>query len=1090
MLLTASALWTPFLPRSIERVRFNLANCDSNAEDQNATLDVEAYLTKSKPTSRVSAASFSGDISIFDASGQGKIQVEGLTVSSFGATKPEHDYELYLTTVMNIDPEDEIVSVQDYAELTLPTSPMLIESCERVAKFYLRETPIPQSPSLLGPMNKAGIVQGGQPKDTAHTINTLIESSPHTSTLKLIRTLGTILPDLLPGMLPVLIDEAHQLAQLHSHLSHITRQIAHRYPRMNVLGLADPELGIARALSSGLESSFVSLTTTSASEKAAADSLSMPKSRRTRILLKEEDLDWLSNENDSLEKRYDLVVASTSLIRKKGTRLTLKRLNLAMTPGGFFILIHRSTGSLKTRLRRCVENFASQHEDPVLTPPDWPDALSESGFSCAPGNSHQSLPSGHSLVIRQAESEHKQRALRPLANSTFKTKVAHHLLIVGGRQDETRLISSTVCERLSSRCADITVIQSLGDAEPGALASPTAVILLSDLDEPFLSGMTEGRLAKLKALLRPEISILWVTRDALYDNPENAASFGFVRTILAETPGLTLRMLDIEPSGTPSGFADIICDEFARLVLSSGIAAEAKAGNVLWSHEPEVHIRGGRRRVPRVVPWKEANNRLNSARRIVSEVVNTLDTPVELVASSPRHGLSRYEVIMAADPRFHGAPPDQSIMQIDYSSARPIGAGRGHPTYYVCVGHDVNSRALRVALSETNSSIIVVPTANTRQLMLSDNSLFLSFLLRSLAVLMIMEKARGRAILLVEPDEMIIAHIRQIPSASRIRFAVSSSNSRKSVRDADVVVLHQNSSRRQIKATFPPDVACIFDFSPPSSKLSRILLDALPEICEYHSSESLLSLGDNEAGIDIENIWGPAIALALQQQEAHSEGFDLSDGDTIPVPDLLNNSAGPSSPFQLVDWRQERNVPHVIKPLVETHLLKPDKTYVLVGLTRDLGQSLSRLFVKHGARNIVLASRNPNKSPKWKDELVAQGVNMQIEVLDVTDLDDVFRFKERLATTTPPVAGVVNGAMILEDRVFSQMTVETFNRVMKPKTVGSKNLDLAFDSPELEFFIMTSSFAAIGGHAGQSNYAAANMVSVKCRPYPTLPMPP
>jgi NAD(P)-dependent dehydrogenase (short-subunit alcohol dehydrogenase family) len=107
----------------------------------------------------------------------------------------------------------------------------------------------------------------------------------------------------------------------------------------------------------------------------------------------------------------------------------------------------------------------------------------------------------------------------------------------------------------------------------------------------------------------------------------------------------------------------------------------------------------------------------------------------------------------------------------------------------------------------------------------------------------------------------------------------------------------------------------------------------------------------------------------------------------------------------------------------------------------------------------------------------ARGVKISIEALDVTKLDDVRRLKQHLAKTMPPVGGVVNGAMVLEDRVFSQMSLDTLNRVMRPKTVGSRNLDLIFDDSDMEFFIMTSSFAAIGGHAGQSNYAAANMVS-------------
>jgi NADP-dependent 3-hydroxy acid dehydrogenase YdfG len=182
------------------------------------------------------------------------------------------------------------------------------------------------------------------------------------------------------------------------------------------------------------------------------------------------------------------------------------------------------------------------------------------------------------------------------------------------------------------------------------------------------------------------------------------------------------------------------------------------------------------------------------------------------------------------------------------------------------------------------------------------------------------------------------------------------------------------------------------------------------------------------------------------------------------------------SPFQIVNWKAERSVSQVVKPLARTQLLHPAKTYVLVGLTRDFGQSLCTLFVQQGARHIVLCSRNPPKTqPNWQTEFISKGITVRFEALDVTSLEHVVAFKSMLAKTMHPVGGVVNGAMVLDDRVFSEMSLETLQRVMKPKTVGSKNLDIVFDSPDMEFFIMTSSFAAIGGHAGQSNYAAANM---------------
>lgn len=195
----------------------------------------------------------------------------------------------------------------------------------------------------------------------------------------------------------------------------------------------------------------------------------------------------------------------------------------------------------------------------------------------------------------------------------------------------------------------------------------------------------------------------------------------------------------------------------------------------------------------------------------------------------------------------------------------------------------------------------------------------------------------------------------------------------------------------------------------------------------------------------------------------------------VTVPDVLRVNTS-ILPFQTMDWKAERSVQHIVKPLAGTRLLDPAKTYVLIGLTRDFGQSLCTLFADQGARHIVLSSRNPPKvAPQWQTEMRSKGINVRFEALDVTNLEKVVVFKSKLAETLPPVGGVVNGAMVLEDRVFSQMSLETLYRVMNPKTVGSKNLDTVFDSADMDFFIMTSSFAAIGGHAGQSNYAAANM---------------
>ncbi|KAL8774157.1 MAG: hypothetical protein Q9209_001265 [Squamulea sp. 1 TL-2023] len=74
----------------------------------------------------------------------------------------------------------------------------------------------------------------------------------------------------------------------------------------------------------------------------------------------------------------------------------------------------------------------------------------------------------------------------------------------------------------------------------------------------------------------------------------------------------------------------------------------------------------------------------------------------------------------------------------------------------------------------------------------------------------------------------------------------------------------------------------------------------------------------------------------------------------------------------------------------------------------------------------------------------------------------------------PRIGGVANGAMVLSDKMFADMTYESFQNVLKPKVNGSKHLDEIFSGDGLDFFILFSSISALTGQRSQANYAAAN----------------
>jgi hypothetical protein len=54
------------------------------------------------------------------------------------------------------------------------------------------------------------------------------------------------------------------------------------------------------------------------------------------------------------------------------------------------------------------------------------------------------------------------------------------------------------------------------------------------------------------------------------------------------------------------------------------------------------------------------------------------------------------------------------------------------------------------------------------------------------------------------------------------------------------------------------------------------------------------------------------------------------------------------------------------------------------------------------------------------------------------------------------------------------MTFEDYMAAIRPKVHGTCNLDYAFSSPALDFFIMLSSITCIVGKSGQANYATGN----------------
>lgn len=82
-----------------------------------------------------------------------------------------------------------------------------------------------------------------------------------------------------------------------------------------------------------------------------------------------------------------------------------------------------------------------------------------------------------------------------------------------------------------------------------------------------------------------------------------------------------------------------------------------------------------------------------------------------------------------------------------------------------------------------------------------------------------------------------------------------------------------------------------------------------------------------------------------------------------------------------------------------------------------IGQHIASWLMEKSAKNLLIVSRNAETSPDVASmRLMAQadGCNLQIRSCDVGNESEFLRLLTDVATTMPPIRGVINAAMVLQ----------------------------------------------------------------------------
>ncbi|OJZ89332.1 hypothetical protein ASPFODRAFT_204330 [Aspergillus luchuensis CBS 106.47] len=170
------------------------------------------------------------------------------------------------------------------------------------------------------------------------------------------------------------------------------------------------------------------------------------------------------------------------------------------------------------------------------------------------------------------------------------------------------------------------------------------------------------------------------------------------------------------------------------------------------------------------------------------------------------------------------------------------------------------------------------------------------------------------------------------------------------------------------------------------------------------------------------------------------------------------------------------NVPEQIVPAPTQLRLLDDATYLIVGGLRGLCGSLAVYLACHGAKHLAVMSRSGFEDSRSRSvirDLISLGTRVELVQGDVSCLKDVRRaFRQAVE----PVRGIIQGAMVLKDKIYTSMTVDGFRDVLPCKVSGTWNLHAVAQEQggvDLDFFTLLSSISGLVGQKGQANYAAA-----------------
>lgn len=1068
---------------------------------------------------------------------QPEIQIEGLVCSRFGSSKrQEQDRILFSRTEWRQDLASGIIVDNGANGERYDTKQHIrfTELANRAAHFYLTKSrsiiesqrelrdSLPPEPEVRFWMDWAksqalpqidnvelGLCRMEEwSADTHETVLGWRGSYPDSPDLQTIIEIGEALPEFLRGhvvpsrlLAPNDVNASTNrtgqigLPRATHLLATAASQVAHRYPHLNIIEIgAGTGVATASIIEHLSHASFASYTVTDNFEESL-DEARMRLGTSTKLKFRMLDIRIEPVDQGFAGSSYDVIVLASDVLSEMSSLKTISRnCRQLLRPGGYLMFLSRTNRkalytqfiSAFTDEWRWQSNDDGSADAAPLSEAHWHKALLESGFSGVDSVARDLEGNdecyNYSVMLSQAIDERVSILRDPLSNSSVARETAlattskqlPFIIIIGADSLPVSKAVRGLVDLLRPFAAEITFVDSFDDT-PEIFEHETSVVCLSELNESIFHRITLPRFRRLQNIMCKATHLLWLTTGRRDEDPYSNMVVGIARSVMAESPDRPMLFVDTERRVPDQKW---LATAFLRMLFLS--RPDFEPGTLLWSRETEAALdSAGCEMLPRIIPNVPLNERLNARHTSKMGLVSLGSIPLSLIPARPGQKLP--PEIWQQPELLSPTKSTKTATQVDaatrFSSLYPLKTSDTRTSYFASIGIERLSGRRVLVLSPNNSSHV---TESLKNIWIIDQCpgqeyhSLLQDLQRFILAESILFNAKGR-VWIHGADAALAEHMTTAGKRAGLELFFTASQTTSRIPGSTFI--HPQSTSRRLQQVVAENIGLYVNLS--VSRNDHASLDGLIRaVLDDTATTRRFPTLDEQGNLALHLEYSESyLRQAIGRYLAHLSSECLADrhGDAQVLPlAAIPGYSGPFGLFDVLDWATPEPVPARINHLDVSTLFSAKKTYFLAGLTGDVGFSLCRWMANNGARYLVLGSRSPDVHQESIAQLERRGATVKVISVDLADKASLMAAHRAIKTSgMPPVGGIANGAMVLRDKVFENMSLQEFLDALAPKVEGTRNLDQVFGC-DLEFFVLFSSLSSIIGIPGLANYGAAN----------------